>query len=231
MELLVVMTIIVILAAMLMPALQQAREKSRQAVCMGNLRQIGMNMTMFCGEHNDYFPPYFCSGTWGGGRYEMNGSSTWYSQIIKNVSENKPSILKCPSNPDHTSWHFPYSQYAYNLYLNRAEAAGGLELRLDTTVRPSSALVIVADAYGGVYFNKYNIPEGFENPANGADSIGDGRGIGYWHSNGANLLYADGHVEWRSDKEIQGAIRTTPNIGGVGTTTGQPWWNPWDPER
>jgi len=47
MELLVVMTIIVILAAMLMPALQQAREKARGVVCVSNLRQIGMAILMY----------------------------------------------------------------------------------------------------------------------------------------------------------------------------------------
>jgi prepilin-type N-terminal cleavage/methylation domain-containing protein len=54
-ELLVVIVVIAILAALLLPALGSAKERSRRAACRNNLRQIGIASTAYAGENNDYF--------------------------------------------------------------------------------------------------------------------------------------------------------------------------------
>ena len=61
-ELLVVIAIIAILAAILLPALNSARERGRTASCINNLKQMGQFNAMYMNDHGHYVP---CHGTYG----------------------------------------------------------------------------------------------------------------------------------------------------------------------
>jgi prepilin-type N-terminal cleavage/methylation domain-containing protein len=64
-ELLVVIAIIAILASMLMPALQQARERARTTTCVSNFKQVGWVFNQYSDMSDDYLPIiYQSSPSW-----------------------------------------------------------------------------------------------------------------------------------------------------------------------
>ncbi|MEI8078037.1 MAG: prepilin-type N-terminal cleavage/methylation domain-containing protein [bacterium] len=96
-ELLVVIAIIAILAAMLLPSLTAARESARGAACLNNLKQCGLLMQLYAGDHDGWVFQY-AQGTKNAimpGGYEQG----WSDALYLDYSGKNSGVFACPANP------------------------------------------------------------------------------------------------------------------------------------
>src|ERR1041385_6313414 len=89
-ELLVVIAIVAILAALLLPALNRAKEQAKQTYCANNLRQLGLACQMYTDDWNNLYPT--CPGSLSlGGTF--NGDA-----ILGRYYARNPGVLRCPAD-------------------------------------------------------------------------------------------------------------------------------------
>ena len=192
-ELLVVVAIIAILAAMLLPALSKAREKARAAVCMSNLKQIGIAAAMYSNDYDDYIVPYSSTYSldWYHGISWPNLLCVYLGKKSYTFGENSPlpKVYSCPT----TRWNPRTRSYWPGWAVGVSYGTSG-ELtyyvrKLSRLRRPLDRVLYfmcAGKAYAVCFHGHY--PDGYY----GTYKMHP-RGIGH------NILLVDGHAEWAKD--------------------------------
>ena len=190
-ELLVVIAIIAILAAMLLPALSQAREKARSISCASNEKQITLAALMYADEYKEYLPAFTMRGTTGG------HTNYWFVLLGSYVGgtiwdDNK--VWRCPSLANESS---AYPDYGWNYCgWNNTASDWGLGYADGTSDPRGGAVTLGAIADPSNMFMMGDrrtviFPGAFLGyPA----LSGATHGVPSLHSEGLNIGYIDGHV-------------------------------------
>jgi prepilin-type processing-associated H-X9-DG protein/prepilin-type N-terminal cleavage/methylation domain-containing protein len=224
-ELLVVIGIITVLIALLLPALNSAREHARSAKCLSNLRQLGQATYIYAQSNQGFFPITHESFTreWD---FDITGGTIapgllWWNRAVL-------AVQQCPSYNGRVLTTSPYTGYNYNTsYIGGGQGEvtplghSHVAPAKLSNVKHASQVALFGDGQYAGGADKY-----MRAPIlmSGSD-IGDGVSLatrvagtqGYRHLGRTNVCYCDGHAESVADRFI--ATGTWSKGTGVSSST------------
>ncbi|OGV46003.1 MAG: hypothetical protein A2017_22220 [Lentisphaerae bacterium GWF2_44_16] len=189
-ELLIVIAIIAILAALLFPALSKAKGLSRQIVCINNLKQWGIIVSEYSNDFDGYMPqpaPKSSATTSYGGYWDC-----YYCPLRELYLTNIPTqvwgsgnrINGCPEklNPPFATWvGFTYRHWSYMICETTFGNTVGMTIKNNQIKNPGSLVYITEniDGRSDALFTTANYPTR----------------LGFRHNGKTNLLWCDMHAD------------------------------------
>jgi prepilin-type processing-associated H-X9-DG protein/prepilin-type N-terminal cleavage/methylation domain-containing protein len=228
-ELLVMMAVIAILAALLLPALAAAKSRAKRIECLSNLRQFSIAAQVYTGDNADFYPYayYFdmareISYCWDFTTYESS------SRVVPGVlwqGQTNPQIQQCPSFTGSADWASdPYTGYNYNTsYIGHGQGESaddptgqGIPVPAKTAaVNHPAKTALFGDGQYSAGADKF-MRAPYPNPGD-ANFSGRYAGTqGFRHDGRSNAAFCDGHAESLEacfTNNSDGAANVAPGTG------------------
>lgn len=189
-ELLTVVVVIAVLAAIFFAVFARARENGRRAVCQSNLKQIALAMRQYVQDHDGRYPGMLSSSSWSWDIYPYVKSSQIFT--CPTQDPNAPDRAAVTYTPGRFGIDYSYNFHRLNEFKHRSiqQPPGRSEAEvLDTTT---------------VWLNADEDFYAFRDGKLPLSTSSCGRKF-YWqivHSGGANYSFLDGHVKWLTPQQM-----------------------------